>query len=173
MDNWIYEHSDDNTCRYALGTKGERTLICFGVNPNTAEPEKLDPTMKTVERFALQNGYDSYLMLNLYPQRATNPKDMNKTENREIGDKNLEIIDKYLSKGNCDIWAAWGTLIMMCPYLFSYLKEIYSANQDKNNRWYTVGQKSKDGHPHHPLYVKKTEVLVPFNMDEYITLITH
>lgn len=168
MDNWIYEHSTDNKYRFSLGTKGERTLICFGVNPSTAEPTRLDPTLKSVERFALQNGYDSYLMLNLYPQRATNPKDMDKAPNIEMSRKNLEIINTYLSQDNCDIWAAWGTLIMMRPYLFSYLQEIYSTSQDKNNKWYTIGKKSKDGHPHHPLYLKKGLPLEPFDINTYI-----
>lgn len=168
MDNWIYEHSDDNKCRYALGTKGKRTLICFGVNPSTAEPTRLDPTLKTVERFALQNGYDSYLMLNLYPQRATNPKDMDKIENKEIGDKNLEVIKKYLSQGNCDIWAAWGALIRMRPYLASYLYEIYYNCHGQHNNWFTRGNKTKDGHPHHPLYLKNTLSLEPFDIGNYM-----
>ncbi len=169
MDNWIYEHSDDNTARYALGTKGERTLICFGVNPSTAEPTSLDPTLKTVEQIALQHGYDSFLMLNLYPQRATNPKDMDKTRNRKIGKKNQEVIAKYLSQCNCDIWAAWGTLITTRPYLASYLYNIYYSCHGHSNNWYSRGNISKDGHPHHPLYVKKTDVLKSFDMDEYLT----
>ena len=168
MDNWIYEHSNDNKYRYALGTKGERTLICIGVNPSTADPTSLDPTLKTVERIAKQNGYDSYLMLNLYPQRATNPKDMDKIKDVFIGNENLDIIRKYLLKGNCDIWAAWGTLITMRPYLALYLNKIYHLCYGKENNWYARGNISKDGHPHHPLYVRKTDKFEIFDIHEYI-----
>ncbi len=41
-EKWIYEHSEDNAYRYILGTQGNNPLICFGVNPSTACPEKLD-----------------------------------------------------------------------------------------------------------------------------------
>ncbi|MFR6424354.1 MAG: DUF1643 domain-containing protein, partial [Oscillospiraceae bacterium] len=46
-------------------------LICIGINPSTAQPGDLDNTLKSVERIALGNGYDSFTMFNVYPQRAT------------------------------------------------------------------------------------------------------
>lgn len=73
MTEWLYEHSHNNRARYVLGTKGDNPLVCFGVNPGTAAPGALDPTLKSVERFANEHGYDSFIMLNLYPQRSTNP----------------------------------------------------------------------------------------------------
>jgi len=65
---WIYVNNDDNSIRYALGTKGKKTLFCFGINPSTAEPNNLDNTLKKVQKIALNNGYDSWLMLNVYPK---------------------------------------------------------------------------------------------------------
>ena len=62
--------------RYILGTRGTRPLICVGINPSTAAPDALDPTLQSVERIALTNGYDSFLMFNVYAQRATRPDDM-------------------------------------------------------------------------------------------------
>ena len=32
--------------------------------------------MKSVERLAAANGFDSWIMFNVYPQRATDPNDM-------------------------------------------------------------------------------------------------
>lgn len=64
---WKYHQSSDKSARYVLGTKGENTLLCFGVNPSTASPSDLDPTLKCVSRIAESNGYDSYIMCNLYP----------------------------------------------------------------------------------------------------------
>ncbi len=66
---WIYEADASNNIRYVLGTKGSKTLICFGVNPSTATPDNLDNTLKSVERIISLNQYDSWIMLNLYPQR--------------------------------------------------------------------------------------------------------
>lgn len=81
--NWIYEKNSDNTSRYVLGTVGTNPLICIGVNPSTAEPGNLDNTLKSVTRICEANGYDSWIMLNLYPQRATNPNEMH--EHSDIG----------------------------------------------------------------------------------------
>ena len=39
---WIYKNNTDNTCRYVLGILGDNPLICFGINPSTAEPKALE-----------------------------------------------------------------------------------------------------------------------------------
>lgn len=165
---WIYEQSEDRMSRFILGTRGERTLICCGVNPSFASPEDLDPTMKNVESFAKANGYDSYLMINLYPMRATNPKDMHKVKDDAIIRKNIDNIKKALSSGNCDIWAAWGTLIKTRSYLKDCLQQIVEVADTYNCEWYTIGKKSKDGHPHHPLYLSKQSKMEKFDVQEYL-----
>lgn len=38
MMEWIYKNTSDNKSRFVLGTKGDKPLICFGINPSTAEP---------------------------------------------------------------------------------------------------------------------------------------
>ena len=51
MQEWIYVNNDDNTSRYVLGTKGDKPVFCFGINPSTAEPNNLDPTLKMLVPF--------------------------------------------------------------------------------------------------------------------------
>ena len=73
---WIYERDDQNLNRYALGQvfdENGKTLICFGINPSTACPDSLDNTINKIIKIAHFNGYDNWIMLNIYPQRATNP----------------------------------------------------------------------------------------------------
>lgn len=168
---WIYEQSEDMANRFLLGTHGERTLICCGVNPSFASPEDLDPTMRNVEMFAKANGYDSYVMINLYPMRATNPKDMHKEKDEAIIRQNLHNIKKVLSSGNCDIWAAWGTLIETRIYLKGCLQQIVEVASTYNCEWYTIGKKSKKGHPHHPLYLNKQSKMEKFDVQEYLKLL--
>ena len=55
--------------------------MCIGINPSTAVPDRLDNTLKSAQRIALFNGYDSFIMFNVYAQRATDPDDMEKTMN--------------------------------------------------------------------------------------------
>lgn len=111
MGEWLYECSADDLQRYVLGTIGESPLICFGVNPSAASPEHLDPTMRSVASVAEHLGYDSYIMLNLYPQRAADPDDMDLKPNPVYVDENHRQIEKVLKAGHRTIWAAWGTLI--------------------------------------------------------------
>lgn len=60
---WLYERTTDNAVRFVLGTIGANPLICFGINPSTAEPGNLDPTVNYVSSIATSNGYDSFVML--------------------------------------------------------------------------------------------------------------
>jgi len=166
MTNWLYSNSPDNKNRYTLGEVGDNPLIVIGVNPSTAEPENLDPTLRQVKSRALSLGYDSWIMINLYPQRATNPDDMDAELNQEIHMKNLEEIKKCLPSG-CDIWAAWGTLIEKRPYLSDCLRDLYNA-LGSEYKWFTIGKRSKAGHPHHPLYLGKDLPLEDFDIERYI-----
>ncbi len=166
---WIYHH-DEPLARYSLGQGGDNPLICFGINPSTAVPRNLDPTVASVARFALEKGYDGWLMFNLYPQRATNPDNMHKNFQKKIHDKNMAMIDEIISAypAGCDIWCAWGTLIEKRPYLRRCLSDIYEILTESNCRYFTRGNISKAGHPHHPLYLKKTSTMDEFNLSEYL-----
>ena len=81
VNEWMYVPPLYSEYRYVLGTKGNNPLIVIGVNPSTAAPDSLDPTLKSAERISLHNGYDSFWMMNVYPQRATDPNDVEKNEN--------------------------------------------------------------------------------------------
>jgi len=85
--NWIYDTNEDNSARFTLGEYEDfisKTLICFGINPSTATPEKLDNTIIKIKLFAKNNNYKNWIALNIYPQRATNPEDLHIIENHRI-----------------------------------------------------------------------------------------
>jgi len=117
VDNVIYLKSQDNRYRYALGIKGEKTLYCFGINPSTATPEKYDPTITRVSRTAKRLGFDSFVMLNIYPLRATNPDDLPEDISLDEHNRNVEVI-LSLIKNDSTIWAAWGDLILKRHSIF-------------------------------------------------------
>jgi hypothetical protein len=153
--NWIYRASDDGKNRYILGIAGERPLICFGINPSTAEPGNTDPTIRSVTRIAKNNGYDSWIMLNIYPQRATNPDNIHININLELLDENLFYINEILELYKPDeLWAAWGNLIAKRDYLMKCLERISKMAKQHNCNWITFGEINKSGHPRHPLYLK-------------------
>lgn len=163
----IYENSEDNKYRYALGTTGSNSLLCFGVNSSTAEPGNLDPTVTKVSKIAAAQGYDSWIMFNLYPQRATEPEDMEQTCNKEQHGKNVAAIEKYV-KENAVIVAAWGDIIETRPYLFECLQDIVNKLKGKHIRWLQLGDVTVKGNPRHPLYVKTDTPLQPFDINGYM-----
>lgn len=166
MINWLYSNSKDNKECFILGESGKKPLVCIGVNPSATEPDDLDNTLRLVKASAESLGYDSWIMINLYPQRATNPIDLHNKMNHKIHRENLKEIKKYLT-GSYDIWAAWGTLIENRPFLIRCLKDIYEA-LGSECRWFIIGKKSMQGHPHHPLYLKKKMKLYGFDILDYI-----
>ena len=169
-EKWLYVPDFYSEYRYILGTRGTKPLIAIGINPSTAAPDDLDNTLKSVERIAHGNGYDSFIMFNVYAQRATDPKDMEKELNREMHRENMKAFEYVLSLSEKpDIWAAWGTIIRMRPYLPECVSDMISLGEKYGARWFTCGERSKaGGHPHHPLYLRKDAQLEEFDVREYI-----
>lgn len=167
---WICVPENYADCRFVLGTRGEKPLIVIGINPSTAVPGNLDSTMKSVERIVSFNGFDSYIMINVYAERATNPDNLEAKVNNKLHAKNLEMIENMLKSisGEKKVWAAWGTNIEKRKYLKLCLEDLKTLLDKYNASWYKAGKVSKAGHPHHPLYLKGDSILEPFNIEEYI-----
>ena len=169
VKKWIYAPNFYSEYRYILGTRGKNPLICIGINPSTAKPDDLDNTLKSVERIALGNGYDSFIMFNVYAQRATDPDAMERTCNVALHRENLEAFRYVLSISEKPaVWAAWGTIIEKRDYLPKCLRDMLEAGEQLGASWYCAGAVSKKGHPHHPLYLRKDEKLKPFDIHGYL-----
>ena len=169
IDEWLYAPNFYSEYRYILGTRGKNPLICIGINPSTAQPGDLDNTLKSVERIAIGNGFDSFIMFNVYAQRATDPDAMEKQCNLQLHKENLEAFRYVLSiSENPAVWAAWGTIIEKRDYLPQCLKDMLAVGQEYGASWYCAGKRSKKGHPHHPLYLRKDEKLQRFDVLDYL-----
>ena len=97
IEKWLYCPNFYSEYRYILGTRGKNPLICIGINPSTARPDALDNTLKSVERIAHGNGFDSFIMFNVYAQRATNPDTMEKVCNPILHEENLKAFRAVLT----------------------------------------------------------------------------
>ena len=169
IQRWIYAPNFYSEYRYILGTRGKNPLICIGINPSTAQPNALDNTLKSVERIALGNGFDSFIMFNVYAQRATNPDDMEDSCNHMLHNENMKAFRYVLSISDTPaVWAAWGTIIEKREYLPLCLKDMLEAGKEYGANWCCAGKVSKKGHPHHPLYLRKDEKLKPFDVEAYL-----
>ena len=167
----IYEIDENDHVRYALGNKKGKTLYVIGVNPSTATDIQLDPTVTNVKNFAYNAKFDSFLMFNLYPQRATDPKDLDTELNQEIHKTNVDMI-KYYLESEANIWAAWGMTIEKRNYLTKCLMDINQAIKDLNPHWLQYEKETKAGHPKHPSRKSKEGRFNSFDMDQYIELLS-
>ena len=169
IEKWLYAPNFYSEYRYILGTRGKNPLICIGINPSTARPDALDNTLKSVERIALGNGFDSFIMFNVYAQRATSPDDMEKVCNPLLHKENLEAFRYVCSISDKPaIWAAWGAIIEKRKYLPACVRDMLEVGNEYGAQWYCAGAITKKGHPHHPLYLRKDEKIRPFDVEGYL-----
>ena len=171
-EKWLYVPDFYTEYRYILGVRGPDPLICIGINPSTAKPDDLDNTLKSVERIAAGNGYRGWMMFNVYAQRATNPDDMDRELNRFLHEQNMLAFEHILS-GVEDgavpaVWAAWGTIIEKRPYLKECLLDMVLLGKKYGARWLCAGKCSKKGYPHHPLYLRRDERTLDFDIEGYL-----
>ena len=172
-DKWLYVPDFYTEYRYVLGTRGTYPVICAGINPSTAEPDNLDPTLKSVSRIAAANAFDSWMMFNVYAQRATRPDDMDTERNELLHHENMEAFRTLLQLAACSgrkpiVWAAWGAIIEKRSWLMDCVRDMFMLGEDFGAQWVCAGKCSKAGHPHHPLYLRKDELFHPFDMGGYL-----
>jgi len=165
----FYERNQSNTLRFILGKTGNKVLFVIGLNPSTADDSKPDRTISKLLKFAHLNGYDGFVMLNLYPQRTPYPKDLDEEKNQVYHVENLERILAFINEyQSLDILAAWGDKIMIRNYLIDCLKDIIHVFACKNTSWFHIGDYTKNGHPRHPSRTAYNLGFNKMNMDQYL-----
>ena len=87
---------------------------------------------------------------------------------RALCDENLRWLQAVLAQTEPTMWAAWGTLIEKRDYLPGLMREMVALTREKNIPWVTFGPRSKKGHPHHPLYLRKDSTPEPFDVESYL-----
>ena len=164
---WLYRNNSNNTARFVLGeydNLSDRTLICIGINPSTAYPNNLDPTLRKVKAISIAHGYTNWNMINVYPQRATNPKNLHLTCDLRLHEENLTEIKILLQTfNNADILFAYGNLINQRPYLKNCLSDIINLISELGfSKQYYCLKQTKKGNPTHPLYQKINTIFIPY-----------
>ena len=109
-----------------------------------------------------------YARVGVHPQRATDPNDMDRVPDRALCDENLRWLKAVLAQTEPTMWAAWGTLIEKRDYLPGLMREMVALTREREIPWVTFGRRSKKGHPHHPLYLRKDSTPEPFDVENYL-----
>lgn len=160
----------DEHVRYSLTNKGDNTLIVFGINPSTADKNKPDPTMRRVMGFAERYGFDSFVMLNVYPLRATNPAALPQECDAAIHTANIrEIVSVVSSHPEASILLAYSGNINSRKYLRPCLRDIIDALKPYNPKYFQIGTAlNRDGSPKHPLMAPYSSAMTPCDIDKQI-----
>ncbi len=119
-------------------------------NPSTADGDRDDPTIRKIIKFTKSWGYGGLYVGNLFPFRATNPKDLLKKSFEEIAPlENFKHIREMVAV--CDLHIlAYGN-----PVVEDAKPEFF------DKRWHHLGELTKYDNPRHPLYLKDDLKPVP------------
>lgn len=169
---WLYLNNSTDTVRYVLGEKSDKMVACIGINPSTARPGDLDNTLKSVKRISEFNGFDGWVMYNVYPQRATDPDDLDLELDNELRLTNIGVLIKSIQHLNIDtIWLSYGDLIECREYLPFCLVSLIRGLSHLKIEWKIIGEPTQKGHPRHPLYKSTESRFVSFNIEDYMARI--
>ncbi len=164
----IYTNSADDRWRFTLGKSGQRKLLTIGLNPSTATQEKSDTTVSKVEQVARQNGFNGFVMLNLYPVRSTDFNALPVNASERATAENLKIIEAIVAaETNPTVWAAWGKGIMARAFFVSSALALIERLQKYRANWQHFGPLTVAGHPRHPSRLNRAWKLTRFDAGGY------
>ena len=142
-----------------LGSGESRSSIAFVMlNPSSADASYSDPTIRRVEGFVRDWGYERLLVVNLFSLRSAVPRDLLLSRD-PAGIKRGRDNDDWigLATANVDrIVLAWGAFVEQRPLFAERTRDVLaSLPRDKCS---VLGLTS-GGVPRHPLYLKKDTLL--------------
>lgn len=147
----LYVSDCDDRRRYVLGQLGARPLYVIGLNPSTATQERADTTIAKVARVVRQHGYEGFVMLNLYPVRATDCRTLPTKPDPQAYCENLDQIERIIGASSEPVvWAAWGSGVLVHDYFASAVHALTMRLQRSGPMWLHFGALTKAGHPRHP-----------------------
>jgi len=117
------------------------------LNPSIADEKRLDPTLRRCKRFAQDWGYDGMVIINLYPLVSTSPDGLRHTN--PMGDWNESHLD-LVAHRTTQFIVAWGA----SKYVVDRGKRVVHLLKQWEIDPMCLAH-TKDGHPRHPLYVRK------------------
>lgn len=153
------------------------TLIVCGLNPSTAWAQdglgELDPTLTRIHGFALGLGVSDVCMVNLYPYRHTDPKDLWEAIPFHFDGiasviKVCDVLGRIGLPEPFTVVAAWGaTGPRRADGASTSWHKMHIQHTARYLRALGGGQlwcwgTTKAGHPRHPLYLPATAQLQPW-----------
>ena len=127
----------DSSKRFVLGKAGSTELLAIGLNPSNANEDKLDPTSRNIQTIAFNNACDGWWLVNLYPKRTSNPKNLPKKINKDLAKQNVDFIRRLLKNESYSIskvLCCWGNHIEDHKYLQDQAEKIISLVNESGQK---------------------------------------
>ena len=143
---------DDTTKRFLLGKKGNTEMLAIGLNPSIANENKLDPTSRNIQTIADNNGCDGWWLINLYPMRTPNPKELPDKINEALAEENFNFINEILNNDSFNISkvvCCWGNHVDDHLYLGDQASKITNLMKESGFKCHCIGT-TNSGNPYHP-----------------------
>lgn len=144
--------------RYELRRIWDPTLplvVWVMLNPSTATADEDDPTIRRCRDFSKSWRSGGFIVVNLFALRATDPRELVHHAD-PVGPDNDAHLSKVAAEAGLLV-CAWGAHKMVGPRVERVLARFGSGGITPRCLGTTKG-----GHPRHPLYVKASTPLVPY-----------
>ncbi len=136
--------------RFALGKSGKNPLVVICMNPSAANESSSDMTINRVISVSQKLKMDGWVVFNVYPERATNARDIGRF-NSDLSNRNTEIICDFLKKNRIsEVWGAWGNDNNI-EALVKGKRALLSKLHENNIKIFYFGTLTKDNNPRHPI----------------------
>lgn len=168
----LYRCDEGDNARYLLGRSrrvdSSSCVIVVGLNPSTATRDRSDNTITKVEKLSARENWQGFVVVNLYPLRATHTKQLPLAVNEKLFHDNIHAINDLLNKNTkAAIWAAWGEGIQLRQYFIEMCRSILALPGSHHRQWLHFGPLSKCGHPRHPSRLRYTWSFNHFDVVKY------
>ncbi|HEM4322230.1 TPA: DUF1643 domain-containing protein [Streptococcus suis] len=135
--------------RFLLGRLGSKPLVAVCMNPSAANEDYSDRTINRIINASNKLGHDGWVVVNVYPERATNASDLDEF-NPKLSEKNIQIIMDFLLDNKIkEVWGAWGNLNHSS--LVNGRDQLLAALRQKGIIVYSFAPLTEQGQPVHPL----------------------
>ena len=147
--------SKNRTYRYALWRLWDDTKpsVCFiGLNPSMADEHFDDPTTRRCIQFAKQWGFGSLSIANLFALRSTDPAALKDVQD-PIGPNNNAWINTLSFDADITVacWGNNGDILNRGAEVLGMVDQVFCLDR------------TRLGHPKHPLYIKSKRPLIRFD----------
>lgn len=142
--------------RFLLGRLGLKPLVAICMNLSAASKKYSDRTINRIISVSKKIGYDGWAVANLYPERATDARNLNEFDGSLL-EENVKIVTEFLNKNQIkEVWGAWGNINH--PALVEGKKQLLTSFKDNQVEMFTYAPLTKRGEPVHPLNRRTKQV---------------